>query len=85
MVDTTEPAALKAVQSSNIVALGHDPDTRDFFVKWSGSGKISVYADVPADVAAKVLEGNSPGKAVRAILVPAYKHRYLTLAPASDA
>lgn len=78
VVEQTSLSVLQPVQSSNIVAMGHDATTREFFVKWTGSGKISVYADVPADVAAKVLEGNSPGTAVRSILVPTYKHHYLT-------
>lgn len=76
-MDTVKPGVLQPVKSSNVAALGHDPETGDFYVKWVGD-RLSAYANVPADIAAKVLEAKSPGTAVRSILVATYKHRYVT-------
>jgi hypothetical protein len=67
---------LKPVESSNIQAMGHDPETHDFLVRWK-DGKVSVYSDVPDPIARQVLESASAGRAVRSTLVPNFRHNYL--------
>lgn len=51
------------VQSTDIAAVGYDPDTRQLAVEFKRSpGKVYYYADVPSMVYADFLAAHSPGK-----------------------
>lgn len=63
------------VFSSNVKAIGHDPETNELHVEWQ-NGKVSVYEGVPAKVASDVQNAWSVGKAVNEQIKDNYNHRY---------
>lgn len=65
------------VYSSNILSVGHDPETSEFHVSWK-SGRTSVYQGVSADKADEVRRSASVNRAVREMIIPNHEHRYAT-------
>ncbi len=53
---------LKPVKSSNIAAVGYDPDDQTLHVKFKESGAVYTYADVPADDHEALMGADSIGK-----------------------
>jgi short-subunit dehydrogenase involved in D-alanine esterification of teichoic acids len=69
------PTVMQPVYSSQVVAVGYDPDTHSMRVEWK-SGKVSVYEGVPAAVVEQVRNSASVGKTIRSDIIPNYKHKY---------
>lgn len=67
---------MRSVFSSNVQAIGYDPDTQQFHVAWK-SGKTSVYTQVDPAAANDVMTAPSIGQAINATLKGRYGHRYL--------
>jgi hypothetical protein len=63
------------VYSSNVKAIGHDPDSNELHVEW-GSGKVSIYEGVPAKLASEVQNAWSVGQAVNSQIKDNFPHRY---------
>jgi len=70
------PPVMRGVFSSHVRRIGHDAQTGELHVQWD-SGKTSVYSGVPPDVADRVQNAWSVGKALREEVKNAYPHRYL--------
>lgn len=69
------PPTMKPVYSSNVLAIGHDPDTQELHVDWTG-GRTSVYSGVPSDIAEQVSKSWSVGTAIREQIKDNFPHRY---------
>jgi hypothetical protein len=67
---------MKSVYSSHVDAVGYDEETGDLIVRWQ-SGKTSAYADVPEEVAKRVMSAPSVGEALHEEIKGSYDHRYL--------
>lgn len=67
---------MRSVYSDSVAEIGHDQDTNELYVKWSNSGKTSVYSGVSPEKAASVVTSWSVGKAVHSMIKPAHEHRY---------
>lgn len=67
-------AEMRSVYSSHIDSIGYDPDSSELHVQWSG-GAVSVYAGVPADLAAEVLGAPSIGEALHLGVRGKFPHR----------
>lgn len=67
---------MRSVFSSNVSAIGYDPDTQRFHVKWQ-SGKTSEYAGVDPAAANDVFTAPSIGQAINRVLKGRFGHRYL--------
>lgn len=65
----------RGVYSSNVSEVGYDPETQELFITWK-SGKRSVYADVPEQLADQVSKAPSVGQAVNSEIKPNFSHRY---------
>lgn len=61
------------VKSSNIEAIGHNPQQRALFVRFKNGGMYS-YADVGEDVYHRMLAAESPGKFHAETIKGAFKH-----------
>lgn len=61
------------VESSNIAAIGHDPQQRALFVHFKNGGMYS-YADVPEAVYHRMLGAESPGKFHSQNIIGMFKH-----------
>jgi hypothetical protein len=67
---------LKPVKSSNISAVGHDPETQELQVEFVGGG-VYAYDAVPADIHEALMKAESVGKFFHAQIKNAYKTRKL--------
>jgi hypothetical protein len=67
---------MRAIYSSHVDSIGHDPDTNTLFVKWD-SGKVSAYDGVPPTLADEVSNSWSVGKALTAQIKSSFPHRYV--------
>jgi len=78
------PPLMRPVYSSGITAVGHDPETNELHVTWSG-GRTSVYQNVPPEVAHQTANSWSVGKAMNVIKADPeqFPHRYLDGSDAS--
>jgi len=63
------------VFSSNVAAVGYDPDTKELVIQWM-RGRSSTYENVPADVAEEASKAYSVGSYINENIKPNYKHRY---------
>ena len=72
---STMPPDMRSVYSSHVNTIGHDPETGELHVVWD-TGKHSVYAGVPADLASDVMNSWSVGKALTEQVKSNYPHRY---------
>lgn len=63
---------LKPVKSSNIAALGYDPEAKALTVQFK-SGALHRYADVPPETHAEMLDAESIGKYFHANVRSAFK------------
>ena len=52
---------LKPVESSNIAAVGYDPDGQTLHVKFKGSGQVYTYADVAPEQHEALMGADSIG------------------------
>lgn len=67
---------MRDVFSSHVNQIGYDPTAQELHVSWD-TGKKSVYAGVPQDVAHSVMNSWSVGSAMREQVKPNYQHRYV--------
>lgn len=63
------------VQSSNVAAMGYDPETRELHVQWH-SGKVSVYGGVAPGTAEAAMSAPSIGGYVSRVIRGQHEHRY---------
>ena len=63
------------VQSSNVKALGYDPETRELHVEWH-SGKVSIYGGVAPGTAEAAMSAPSVGGYVSRVIRGQHEHRY---------
>lgn len=68
---------MNEVYSSVVDSIGYDEETQSLHVRWSRTGRISVYEGVPADVANQTMNAPSIGSALRDAIQGAYNHRYI--------
>lgn len=66
---------MKQVLSSHVKAVGYDDDEQTLYVEYS-NGKISKYAGVPPDLADKVSNSYSIGKALNEHIKGSFDHEY---------
>jgi len=66
----------RSVFSSMVSEVGYDSDTSELLITWAKSGKVSVYLDVPEDVADQCARAPSVGNFVNSVIKPFYQHRY---------
>ena len=69
------PLVMKDVLSSNVQAVGYDPEKQELYVVWNTSRR-SIYSGVPADVAEKAQNAWSVGDFMNSEIKPNYSHRY---------
>ena len=67
---------MKPVFSNMVTGIGHDAATNELFVQWP-NGKISVYANVPAELADQAGKATSVGKFLHEQVKTKFEHRYL--------
>lgn len=60
------------VDSSNVISVGHDPDTNQLHVEFSG-GNVYVYEGVDADKHAALMNADSVGKFLNANIKGVHK------------
>jgi hypothetical protein len=65
-----------SVFSSHVSEVNYDAETSELYVTWD-SGKTSVYAGVPPDVADGAQTSWSVGEFLHREVKPKYSHRYL--------
>lgn len=74
-VSTDMPIETKSVYSSHVDTVSYDDATSDLTVRWD-TGKVSVYAGVPANIAKEVMNSWSVGTALHNQVKGKYEHRY---------
>jgi hypothetical protein len=62
------------VDSSNVVAIGYDPDTRELYVEFKGESTY-VYSDVPEEAYTELCEADSKGSYLNREIKPNYDYR----------
>jgi len=68
---------MRAIYSSHVDSIGHDPGTNTLYVKWD-SGKTSAYDGVPPQLADTIQNSWSVGKALTEhVKGDKYPHRYV--------
>lgn len=67
---------MKSVFSSNVRQIGYDADQSALYVQWH-QGKMSVYSDVPPNVADETLNAPSIGTALRMSVIGKFPMRYV--------
>lgn len=67
--------AMTAVQSSNVQAIGYDPEARELHVTWH-SGKTSVYGGVAPGTAEAAMSAPSVGGYISRVVRGQHAHRY---------
>ena len=70
-------AALRRVESSSVDAVGYDPATAKLYIRFRGSGRAYVYADVPPAVYEALIAADSIGRFVNAEIKGTYNFRPL--------
>ncbi len=68
--------AWKDVHSEVVERIGYDAETQELHVKWRRGGRVSIYDDVPADVASQASTAWSVGKFLEENVKRSYPHRY---------
>lgn len=68
---------MNEVFSSSVAAIGYDEGSQELHVEWQRNGRVSVYKDVPAVVAERVMKAASIGQALREGIQQVYEHRYI--------
>lgn len=68
------PPEMIFVDSSNIEAIGYDPDQRDLYVQFHG-GRTYVYADVPEQTCNEFLHADSKGSYLNREIKSNYVYR----------
>ena len=68
---------MREVYSSAVDSIGYEQETQTLRVRWSRTGRISVYEGVPADVANQTMNAPSIGSALRDNIQGVYLHRYI--------
>jgi hypothetical protein len=56
------------VLSSRVNKVGYSPSAQHLYVIWARGGKVSMYSDVPADIADQFAKSWSVGSAVNTML-----------------
>lgn len=69
------PPVMIQVYSSNVRAVGHDPETNEMHVEWK-SGKTSIYEGVSAEKAEDIRTSWSVGQAINTLVKDQHPHRY---------
>lgn len=70
------PVVMKDVLSSNVQAVGYDPDNKEMIVQWK-SGKTSAYSGVSAETADQAQKAWSVTEFINSEIKPKYGHRYV--------
>ena len=70
-------ATLRPVESSSVEAVGYDPATAKLYIRFRGSGRAYVYADVPPAVYKALMAADSIGRFVNTEIKGAYAYRAL--------
>ena len=65
----------REVFSSNVAKVGYDTDEGDLLITWN-NGRVSVYEDVPEDLAYELSKTASVGQMLNQEIKPNYKHYY---------
>lgn len=73
----TDPIWRNIAISSNVAAVGYDPETKTLLVRWSHSGKTSAYEDVPPEVFEQASTNWSVGTYINDQVKPNFRHRYV--------
>lgn len=66
----------KDVHSDVVEQIKYNDNTEELFVKWRRGGRVSIYDDVPADIANQAMTAWSVGKFLDEKVKPVYQHRY---------
>lgn len=66
----------KDVHSDMVERVGYDSETQELQVKWRRTGRVSIYSDVPPDVAQQAMTAWSIGEYLNESVKPVYSHRY---------
>lgn len=69
------PIQTKSVYSSHVNIVSYDDETQELSVKWD-TGKTSIYAGVPPEIANQVMNSWSVGTALHQVVKGKYEHRY---------
>jgi hypothetical protein len=68
--------SLTPVSSSNLAAIGYDQASQSLFIQWK-DGRISVYEQVPQQVATDFQNARSFGQKFNEIIRNRFQHRYV--------
>ena len=77
------PPRMRSVFSSHVDSIGYDGETGELHVRYRGTYKggagvkTAIYANVPPDVAARVMSAPSIGEALHAHVKGKYDHGYI--------
>ena len=64
------------VYSTMVQSVGYDDETKELTVTWNKSGKVSVYENVPEELAVQLSLAPSVGRMINDEIKPYYQHRY---------
>lgn len=64
------------VHSDMVERIGYNFEAAELFVKWRRGGRVSIYSDVPPDVANQAMTAWSIGDYLNESVKPVYSHRY---------
>jgi hypothetical protein len=66
----------KDVHSDMVEKIKYDDAAQELYVMWRRNGRVSIYSDVPADVASQAMTAWSVGDFLNEMIKPEYAHRY---------
>lgn len=66
----------KDVHSDVVEKIKYNDNTEELFVMWRRGGRVSIYDDVPSDVANQAMTAWSVGKFLDENVKKTYPHRY---------
>lgn len=68
---------IRQIESSSVDAVGYDPDSGKFYVRFVGSGRAYAYYGVSASVYGAFMAADSKGRFVNAHIKGRYEYRRL--------